>query len=261
MKKLGQGGFGLIEALIIIIILGIIGGTGFYVYKANKNTDESLSNSGNSTDIKKSPAATQKDPYKDWKTYSSGTEKLSFKYPSDWSFLDTSSMDQGADSASITAPSKAMDIIWQSQRTGLGGACTSENTAVNGESVKMPLGDCPYFFVQTKDWLPNAGLNAVFGVMTLDGDQYTPWCALQDEKGILASQSNIGYLLFQGKNNDVINNGRNYGPAHAGLICGKIQSLPDKSAKPLTGSKSDATKFWDTTEGQQIKLILKSATY
>lgn len=36
MKKLNTKGFGLIEGLLILVIVGIVGGTGFYVYNANK---------------------------------------------------------------------------------------------------------------------------------------------------------------------------------------------------------------------------------
>lgn len=40
MRKLNSKGFGVIEGLLILVIVGIVGGTGFYVYNANKNTSD-----------------------------------------------------------------------------------------------------------------------------------------------------------------------------------------------------------------------------
>jgi cytoskeletal protein RodZ len=45
MKK-NQSGFSAIEALLILVIVGIIGGTGWYVIQANKNTNDTLNNAG-----------------------------------------------------------------------------------------------------------------------------------------------------------------------------------------------------------------------
>lgn len=40
LKVLNQKGFAAVEALLIVIILAIIGGTGYYVYRANSNTTD-----------------------------------------------------------------------------------------------------------------------------------------------------------------------------------------------------------------------------
>jgi hypothetical protein len=45
MKK-NQYGFSAVEASLILVIVGIIGGTGWYVMRANKNTTDTLINSG-----------------------------------------------------------------------------------------------------------------------------------------------------------------------------------------------------------------------
>lgn len=48
MKKLNQSGFGAIEAILIVVIVAIIGGTGYYVYHANKQTDKAANNASSS---------------------------------------------------------------------------------------------------------------------------------------------------------------------------------------------------------------------
>jgi putative hemolysin len=45
MKKLsGQSGFTVVEGLLILLLVGIIGGTGYYVWHANKSANKNLSN-------------------------------------------------------------------------------------------------------------------------------------------------------------------------------------------------------------------------
>jgi hypothetical protein len=44
MRKLNSSGFSAVEAVLIIIVLGIVGGTGLYVYKQN-TTKQTVSNS------------------------------------------------------------------------------------------------------------------------------------------------------------------------------------------------------------------------
>lgn len=55
--KLNQKGFAMIEAALIIVIAAIIGGTGYYVYHTNQQTDKTLGR-GNSSSGK--PAKTGK---------------------------------------------------------------------------------------------------------------------------------------------------------------------------------------------------------
>ncbi len=263
MNKLNNHGFGVVEGLLVLVIIGLIGGAGFYVYKSTQNTNASLNNADNSS-VTPRPTMAQKNPYDNWKIHKSPTEKLSFKYPSDWSYSDVSKANPTAgDSIILTSPSNNIEVNWVSFRTGLGGGCTSENTTVSNGNVKMTLGDCPYFFVQDKQKINDANLYAVFGVKTLDGDKYVPWCALQDDNGILNNMSAMGYLLFQGKNNDDTRDGVNRGPVSAGLRCNSNfeTSTPGIMNSPLDNNKQEASKFWDTTEGNEIKLILKSASY
>lgn len=42
MKKLNNSGFGAVEAMLIVVILAIIGGTGYYVYHTSKKSNDTL---------------------------------------------------------------------------------------------------------------------------------------------------------------------------------------------------------------------------
>lgn len=48
MKKLNTKGFGAIEALLIVVIVGVIGGVGYFVYNSQKKTSKPLDNAANS---------------------------------------------------------------------------------------------------------------------------------------------------------------------------------------------------------------------
>jgi len=93
--KLNQKAFGAIETLLIIVIVAILGGTGYYVYHANKATNDTLNAAAK--DASGSPKFSSKkatakppskpvDPTAGWKTYSSptGAPDYSFKYPGNW---------------------------------------------------------------------------------------------------------------------------------------------------------------------------------
>jgi len=76
-------GFTLIEALLVLVIVGMLGGTGWYVYRAHNNAQNSYANADNanlSTTIKKkkSPPPVQMKEYKDT------NYGYSFEYPSSW---------------------------------------------------------------------------------------------------------------------------------------------------------------------------------
>lgn len=49
MNIRSQTGFAPVQALLFIVIIGIIGGTGYYVYTANKNTNDALKANNSST--------------------------------------------------------------------------------------------------------------------------------------------------------------------------------------------------------------------
>jgi hypothetical protein len=87
--KRNQCGFTAVAGLLVLVIVAIIGGTGWYVMQANKNTDNTLNKAGLGTAAKSakksSPAPAPKaDPTADWVAYSSKTGNFSLRYPSSW---------------------------------------------------------------------------------------------------------------------------------------------------------------------------------
>jgi hypothetical protein len=101
MKKL-ESGFSAVEGLLIFIIVGIIGGTGWYVMQANKKTDDTLSSAGLGTAAqaaKKKQTTTPQatDPTVNWIAYSSKAGKYSLKYPSTWATSPVTASSCGAD--------------------------------------------------------------------------------------------------------------------------------------------------------------------
>ena len=49
LKNLNENGFSILEGLLILVIFGIIGGAGYYVYQSQKDTYEILENPSDST--------------------------------------------------------------------------------------------------------------------------------------------------------------------------------------------------------------------
>lgn len=83
-----QRGFGLLEGLLIIVIIGLIAGAGWYVWDSKKNADKSLTNASISdsvtADLQPGDKQSIENLTKDWKAYSSQEGQYSFKHPASW---------------------------------------------------------------------------------------------------------------------------------------------------------------------------------
>jgi type II secretory pathway pseudopilin PulG len=83
-------GFTIIEGLLIMVILGILGGTGWYVWSSHNKTTDTLNNadSANSSvaDYSKSKSNSKSttDPTTGWTAYSNKDGDYSLKYPKTW---------------------------------------------------------------------------------------------------------------------------------------------------------------------------------
>lgn len=109
-----QKGFSAVEALLILVIAGIIGGVGWYVWNANQQTNKTLDTAVNisgavnqreedNTNKSAVPAA--------WKTYSSKTFGASFRYPeNNWDIEEVMPCELNASSA--TGQECAVNINW-----------------------------------------------------------------------------------------------------------------------------------------------------
>lgn len=107
MKKPDQTGFSIVELLLILVVIGIIVFTGWYVYQSQETANKGYDSQSSAQDA---PAVNQ---YAGWKTDSLTYEKMSFKYPSTWQISNTSKDEAatggtatpGADTVTLTSPS------------------------------------------------------------------------------------------------------------------------------------------------------------
>jgi hypothetical protein len=88
MGKLNKAGFSAVEGLLIVVIVAILGGTGFYVYNAQKNTDKTLKADTSTTPTFKKKATPQPTTGfvlpSDWKWYQNAAQKVAVAYPKSW---------------------------------------------------------------------------------------------------------------------------------------------------------------------------------
>jgi hypothetical protein len=222
--------------ILVVIVLGAISFVGYKVF----NNQSKVSTSQTASSRKTNPDATlptlsqsQHDPYEGWKAYFSNTEKLSFKYPTDWTSTDYGDRTATgkADSVEFFSSSKQVAVFWNSQLGGRGGGCDATVFPGSPEAKNNNPGACPYFKVL-------------------------------DKSGLLESRGSMGYLDFPGKNNSYMDTYGHTIQTDAELI-GGINGLGSFGDGNNQGNlnESDATNFFSTAEAKQAKLILMSVSY
>ena len=95
MKDNNQNGFTIIEGLLVVIAMTLIGFTGFYVYNANKNTNNDSSQSSEPTKketIKKEEHP--KDESLGWKEIISSKKALKMRVPDGWNLNNDPEQDR-----------------------------------------------------------------------------------------------------------------------------------------------------------------------
>lgn len=108
-KRLYHAGFTIVEPLLILIVLGIIGFTGWYMFRAKNSADASYTNASKSAsstvNATKATKSSFADPgaYAGWKSYTMQYEKLSLQYPASWTLKDYSTAAGKHDDISLTA--------------------------------------------------------------------------------------------------------------------------------------------------------------
>lgn len=149
--RINKQGFGVVTVLLTLVIIAIVGGTGWIVYNSQKKTTRSLDNankSASSTETtEKTAAKSPLDPYDGWKTYTTKYEKMNFKYPTDLAINDTSH-------ASVAGQDNVTPGIDTLKLTGAGDFAISIQTGLEGIGA-----GCPECTISFSDPVTLAGAN------------------------------------------------------------------------------------------------------
>ncbi len=120
MNKLNTKGFSPIEGLLGLVIIGVIGGAGFYVVNARKNISKNLTATNSIQPPKNTAKKDTKPEVKETtrKTYKNDTYGYSFTYPTSWKTSNAINEGDtpGSNRASITVESP--DLASSSEGAG-----------------------------------------------------------------------------------------------------------------------------------------------
>jgi len=251
-KSLNAKGFTPLLLPILVAAVLVVGGTGAYVYHHSHKSKTPVV--AKSTTTAKTPTQTSKggaaaaasNPYAGWQTYTSSEEKASFKYPSNWTVDPqgeyVSNDSSNKDCSAIMSPDGKVVVRWTSELDGLGnepGASYPLNTLVS----KTPLPSI-------------SGDYVVSGITTLDGSNYYPWIALENDPtyGVLTSGVGGNLDLFMGVNNINPTTG-----THDTALFSTSGPKTNDGAPALT--ETQAIAYLSNSDMQQAKQILQSFSY
>jgi|GEM_PF-343635 len=159
MTRISQAGFSAVEGLLLLVIAGIIGFTGWFVYHSRQMSNKDYAaSSSTAPSYKKSnvakPSTGLTGAYASWKTGTLQYEQISYDHPSDWKMVDQSfasdlkkgCVTPGSDQVFLTSPSKNTVYF----RTGIscigdGGASVIDNVPITtlGKSAYLDLENVP----------------------------------------------------------------------------------------------------------------------
>lgn len=85
MTKLNNhSGFSVVEALLMLLIVGILGFVGWFVYHSQKVADKSYNAQSSAGQATTTADNAKTEAMASWSTFNNETIGLTFKYPSDW---------------------------------------------------------------------------------------------------------------------------------------------------------------------------------
>jgi hypothetical protein len=233
-----------LQVFAVIVLLALVG-TGIYAWQNNRvaQLEQEV------TELKNDSAADSKtkDPYAGWKTYTSNTEKSSFKYPADWKLVTTDQSnygDQGADSIELRSPDGQVKVTWISALDGLGGACEPQ--------------ECPYINVLEKQSIKAVpGASLIRGTYSIDNKVYVPFLGLTSTARLNAESAYRGllFMVFDGINNNLGN------PSPVGVTLSTVGITPgNEDGYSMTKAQAESF-FSNNTEAKQARLIVESYSY
>lgn len=83
-KHKDSRGFSVVGVLLILVVIGILGFTGWFVYRSQSAATEDYSSQAKTSQPTKPEAVSSADPYADWKTYTNQEAGLTFRFPASW---------------------------------------------------------------------------------------------------------------------------------------------------------------------------------
>lgn len=119
--KNNQKGFSTVELVLVLIIVGLVGFIGWYVWDTKKDTDNESSTTQTSTSTASNGNLS--------KTYTDAKDGTKFSYPEDWK-LDIEKQDDlqpGSVSGTLTSPSGKVELAYANYVTGVGGGSCPED--------------------------------------------------------------------------------------------------------------------------------------
>jgi hypothetical protein len=149
MKKLNSKGFSAVEGLLVLIVVGIIAGAGWYVWQARNNANSALDTANQTTSSIAKAKPTKKveavtDPTADWTSFTSAAGKYSLKYPKNWvTATNPSSCSEG-----ILLVAPTVETVGKCGSEGFGeiafvandpAACTDEFTSPTYTDIKKEI--------------------------------------------------------------------------------------------------------------------------
>lgn len=136
-----QDGFAALEAVLIVVILGILGFTGWFVLNDKKNTDKSLSsNSSTTPTYKKTPVKTKNSTVQvpvGWVEYSGAGFK--FAYPGAYTPFTATALDSTSSKDGVTST-----LLNKAPDTALFAGISGSFVLVEYKSASTPVGTTKY---------------------------------------------------------------------------------------------------------------------
>lgn len=166
MDKISENekGFSAVEVVLVLVIVVLIGTVGWLVYKNHHKTTTTAFTATTATkpaETTKSTSTTTQttNPYSGWLTYTTQIEKLSFKYPNNWTIKDNSGTQADGkviDNVNVTPPDGSLTNGFTLQfRDGqFSGVQANEDTLVNSTPVTF-LGQSDYILYYSAGATPS----------------------------------------------------------------------------------------------------------
>lgn len=158
-----KNGFGTVGALVVLIVVGLIGIAGWYVW-GSRNSAQNPEPSSNNLQAETPKEYTRSATIPtDWKTYTNDEYKINLKYPSNWSVttnLITKEIGEETQNVYSLNATKIFVICYQDSPE-FSQSC-SEQVSINNQEFNESL-------TQLTDYLTNSVRSLTKTEMTIDG--------------------------------------------------------------------------------------------